>query len=295
MKELEGRVAVVTGAASGIGKGMATRFAAAGMKVMLADVEAPALAATTDQLRASGATVASAVCDVSKPESVEALARAAWDAFGAVHVLCNNAGVASTSAGSPTWECSLDEWGWVMGVNVMGVIYGVRSFLPKMIAQGTEGHVVNTASMAGLIPGSGIYGVSKHAVVALSESLWNELTMRGTKIRVSVLCPGWVNTRIIESERNRPETPRPAPDPEAPQFAMMRKIVEGLIANGLDPNAVGDIVLDAIRRERFYVLTHPTWSNMVKHRMENILEDRSPVGVPPPDAAGWFPPPPEAK
>ena len=295
MKELESRVAVVTGAASGIGKGMATRFAAAGMKVMLADVEAPALAATTDQLRASGATVASAVCDVSKPESVEALARAAWDAFGAVHVLCNNAGVAGSSAGSPTWECSLDDWSWVMGVNLMGVIHGVRSFLPKMIAQGTEGHVVNTASMAGLIPGSGIYGVSKHAVVALSESLWNELTTRGAKIRVSVLCPGWVNTRIIQSERNRPEAPRQAPGPEAPQFEMMRKIVEGLIANGLDPNVVGDIVIDAIRRERFYVLTHPAWANMVQHRMENILQDRSPAGVPPADAANWFPPQPEAK
>jgi NAD(P)-dependent dehydrogenase (short-subunit alcohol dehydrogenase family) len=295
MKDLEGRVAVVTGAASGIGKGMATRFAANGMKVVLADVEAPALAATADALRASGAQVASVVCDVSKPDAVEALARAAYDAFGAVHVLCNNAGVAGGSAGTPTWECSLDEWSWVMGVNLMGVIHGVRSFLPKMIAQGTEGHVVNTASMAGLIPGSGIYGVTKHAVVALSESLSNELTMRGTKLRVSVLCPGWVNTRIIESERNRPEAPRQAPGEELAQFAMMRQIVEQLIANGLDPQAVGDIVVDAIRSESFYVLTHPSWSNMIRNRMENILEGRDPVGVPPADAASWFPQPPPQK
>ena len=295
MKDLEGRVAVVTGAASGIGKGMATRFAANGMKVVLADVEAPALDETAGTLRASGAQVASVVCDVSKPEAVEALARAAYDAFGAVHVLCNNAGVAGGSAGTATWECSLDEWSWVMGVNLMGVIHGVRSFLPKMIAQGTEGHVVNTASMAGLIPGSGIYGVTKHAVVALSESLSNELTMRGTKLRVSVLCPGWVNTRIIESERNRPEAPRQAPGAELAQFAMMRQIVEQLIANGLDPQAVGDIVVDAIRSERFYVLTHPSWSNMIRHRMENILEGRDPVGVMPPDSASWFPQPPPQK
>jgi short-subunit dehydrogenase len=173
----------------------------------------------------------------------------------------------------------------------MGVIHGVRSFMPKMVAQGEEGHVVNTASMAGLIPGSGIYGVTKHAVVALSESLSNELMMRGSKLRCSVLCPGWVNTRIIESERNRPEAPREDPGPEAAQFAAMRKIVEQLIASGLDPNVVGDIVVDAIRNDRFYVLTHPTWKNMIEARMENILQGRDPVGVPPPDAGSWFQPP----
>jgi NAD(P)-dependent dehydrogenase (short-subunit alcohol dehydrogenase family) len=289
MKQLDNRVAVVTGAASGIGKGMATRFAANGMKVVLADVETKPLHEAADALKKSGASVAAVVCDVSKPESVEALAREAFDAFGAVHVLCNNAGVAGGSAGKPTWECSLDEWSWVMGVNLMGVIHGIRSFMPKMVAQGSEGHIVNTASMAGLIPGSGIYGVTKHAVVALSESLSNELMMRGAKLKVSVLCPGWVNTRIIESERNRPEAPRETPGPEEAQFGIMRKLVEQLIASGLDPNAVGDIVVDAIRSERFYVLTHPTWINMVEARMQNILQGRNPVGVPPPDAGSWFP------
>jgi NAD(P)-dependent dehydrogenase (short-subunit alcohol dehydrogenase family) len=295
VKDLKDRVAVVTGAASGIGKGIATRFAANGMKVVLADVEAKPLQEAADALRKTGAAVAAVQCDVSKPESVEALAREAYDAFGAVHVLCNNAGVAGSETARASWEASLGEWSWMMGVNVMGVVHGIRSFLPKMIESGHEGHVVNTASMAGLIPGSGIYGVTKHAVVALSESLSNELVLRGGKIKVSALCPGWVSTRIIESDRNRPEAPRPDPGPLAPQFEMMRKVVEQLIANGLDPNAVGDIVVDAILRSRFYVLTHPAWINMVQNRMENILAGRDPVGVPPADALNWFPPPPAAQ
>jgi NAD(P)-dependent dehydrogenase (short-subunit alcohol dehydrogenase family) len=288
VKDLKDRVAVVTGAASGIGRGIATRFAASGMKVVLADVEAKPLQETADALRKTGAAIAAVQCDVSSPQSVDALAREAYDAFGAVHVLCNNAGVASMEAALPTWETSLDEWSWVMGVNLMGVVHGIRSFLPRMLDQGQEGHVVNTSSMAGLIQGAGIYGVTKHGVVALSESISNELAMRGAKVKVSVLCPGWVATRIIESARNRPEKPRPDPGPLAPQAEMMRQVVAQLIAGGLDPERVGDIVIDAIRNERFYVLTHPTWIEMVKHRMENILAGRDPVGIPPPGSPALF-------
>jgi short-subunit dehydrogenase len=171
----------------------------------------------------------------------------------------------------------------------MGVVHGLRSFVPRMLEQGAEGHVVNTASMAGLIPGAGIYGVSKHAVVALSECLSNELLLRGARIQVSVLCPGWVNTRIIESERNRPEAPREDPGPLAPQLELARQAVAQLIAGGLDPTAVGDVVVDAIREERFYVLTHPTWKNMIENRMQNILQGRPPLGVPPPGMS-WPPP-----
>ena len=287
MKDLRDRVAVVTGGASGIGRGMAARFAEAGMKLVLADVEAPALEAAVAELRRSGVTVLSALCDVSKPASVESLAQQAFDEFGAVHVLCNNAGVAGGMP-KPIWEQSLEDWSWVMGVNLMGVVHGLRSFVPRMLQQGIEGHVVNTASMAGLIPGAGIYGVSKHAVVALSESLSNELLLQGAKLKVSVLCPGWVNTRIIESERNRPEAPREAPGPLAPQLELARRAVAELIAGGLDPLEVGDVVVEAIRAERFYVLTHPTWKNMIEHRMQNILQGRAPVGVPPPGAS-WPP------
>lgn len=280
MKELQGRVAVVTGGASGIGLGMARTFAKERMKLALADVEAEPLARAVRGLADAGAEVVGFECDVSQAASVEALRDRVLTAHGAVHVVCNNAGVAGAASGA-TWEAPLDEWDWVMGVNLMGVIHGIRTFVPVMIEQGAPGHVVNTASMAGLMPGMGIYGVTKHAVVALSESMYGELKGRALPIGVSVLCPAWVRTRIMESERNRPESPRPAPGEQAPEAAMMRNIVAGLIEAGLDPDVVGRRVADAIRTERFYVLTHPNWKNTIRNRMENILAERDPIGVPP--------------
>lgn len=280
MKTLEGRVAVVTGGGSGIGRGMAEAFAAEGMKVVLADVERPVLDKTLEELRATGADALAVECDVSKQESVDHLAQAALDAFGAVHVLCNNAGVAGTG-GRATWEASLDDWNWVLSVNLMGVVHGIRSFVPILLEQQDEGHIVNTASMAGLIPGGGIYGVTKHAVVSLSESLFGEFAAREAAIGVSVLCPGWVNTNILESERNRPEEPREDPGELAPQFKLMRQVVEDLVKKGLDPGEVGNIVVDAIRSQRFYVFTHP-WQSMVERRMQNILQGCDPVGALPP-------------
>ncbi len=285
MKKLQGRVAVVTGGASGIGRGMADAFAAEDMKLVIADVERSALDKAVGELESAGAAVVGVECDVSRPESVERLAQKALEAHGAVHVLCNNAGVAGTG-GRATWESSLDDWSWVMGVNLMGVVHGIRSFVPIMLAQGEEGHIVNTASMAGLICGGGIYGVTKHAVVALSESLFNEFESRSVEIGVSVLCPGWVSTRIMESERNRPEAPREDPGELAADVEMMRKVVEGLIKSGLDPRVVGDMVRDAILEERFYILTHPAWKNMIQNRVENILGERNPRNVPP-DASDW--------
>lgn len=283
MKELKGRVAVITGGASGIGYGMAKAFAGEGMKLVLADIETEPLERAVRELADLGAAVIGVSCDVSNAPSVDALRDRALSEFGAVHVVCNNAGVASTG-GSATWEASLEDWSWVMGVNLMGVVHGIRSFVPVMIEQGDGGHVVNTASVAGLVPGMGIYGVTKHAVVALSESLFSELEGRGHSIGVSVLCPGWVNTQILESERNRPETPRADPGARAAEVEATRKLVEGLIRQGLDPVAVGKLVAESIRADRFYVLTHPHWKNMIQHRMENILEGRDPTGVPPADA-----------
>ena len=280
MEELQGRVAVVTGGASGIGRGMAEAFLAEGMHVVLGDIEAEPLATTTKELSRDGARVIGVACDVSKPESVEALRDAALSEFGKVHVVCNNAGVGG--GGGAMWEASLDDWDWVLGVNLMGVIHGIRSFVPAMIEQGEGGHVVNTSSMAGLIPAMGTYGVTKHAVVALSESLWSELSGRGEQVGVSVLCPGWVRTRIAESERNRPETPRPDPGPNAAQFEMMRKMIASFVEGGLDPLEVGRLVAQSIREKRFYVLPHPHWSGMIQNRFENILEGRNPVAVPPP-------------
>ncbi len=285
MKEVEGKVAVITGAASGIGRGMAESFAAAGMKLVLADVDSERLERVARELEKSGAEVLPVKTDVSRQDEVDALARRALDAFGAVHVVCNNAGVAH--GGVPTWESTLHDWEWIVGVNLMGVVHGVRTFTPILLEQG-EGQIVNTASMAGLISagGNALYGVTKHAVVALSEALFNELTAQGASgVGVSVLCPGWINTEILESSRrNQPEAvkhhlPQNRTSPEA---EIRRKLVESLLAGGLDPRAVGDLVLDAIRERRFWILTHPQWKSMIRHRMENIVEERDPTPVGPP-------------
>lgn len=280
MKELSGRVAVVTGGASGIGRGMAKAFAAEGMKLVLADIEGEPLAKAVAELTTSGASVIGALTDVTKPEALEELRDQTLSEYGAAHVLCNNAGVGGSGAG-PLWALPQDEWDWVMGVNLNSVVYGIRSFVPAMLEQGDEGHIVNTASLAGLIHGAGIYGITKQAVVALSESLWAQLAP--TKLGVSVLCPGWVRTRIVESERNRPEGPRPDPGPAAELAEAGRAWVAERVENGLDPVEVGKLVADSMRENRFYVLTHLHWNHMIENRMRTILEQRDPIGTPPPD------------
>ena len=203
MRELRDKVAVVTGAASGIGRAMVDRFAAEGMRVVLADVEAPALEQAAEEVAARGARVLAVPTDVSNAEAVEILAARTLETFGAVHLLCNNAGVVSAA---PFWELPLADWAWVLGVNLWGVIHGCRTFVPRMLAQAGEAHVVNTASMAGLVssPFNAIYNVAKHGVVTLSETLYFDLLLREAPIGVSVLCPGFVATRIIDADRNRP-------------------------------------------------------------------------------------------
>jgi len=280
MKDLDGRVAVVTGGASGIGRGMAEAFAACGMKLVLADIEDEALDATVAALADDGADVIGVRCDVADAASVTAARDETLSHFGAVHVLCNNAGVGT--GGDPIWEAPIEDWNWVMGVNLTGVLHGIRSFVPVMIEQGAPGHVVNTASIAGLVHARGIYGISKHAVVALSETLFNELREAGHDIGVSVLCPGFVRTRIAESERNRPEAPRQAPGERAAELEMMRQLMAAMIERGLDPADVGRLVADSIREARFYVLPHPHWSTMVEHRMRTILDGGDPINIAPP-------------
>ena len=278
MKEFEGKVAVVTGAASGIGRGLADRFAAEGMKVVLADVEEDALRRAEAEMREKGADVLGVPTDVSKPEEIEKLAQATLDEFGAVHVLCNNAGVAGTLGSSPTWESSLKDWEWVMGVNLWGVVHGVRVFLPIMIKQDVEGHIVNTSSLAGLMGGAGIYGVTKQGVVALTETLYHELARAESKVKVSVLCPAWVNTRIIDAARNRPEELRnPTEEPVDPQRAAYGEIVRNLLASGMEPSAVAERVVEAIKDEQLYILTHPEMNGIIQTRMENILAQRNPA------------------
>jgi NAD(P)-dependent dehydrogenase (short-subunit alcohol dehydrogenase family) len=274
MKSFKGKVAVVTGAASGIGRALAERSVQEGMKVVLADVEADALAETEASVRAAGATVLAVRTDVSKAKDVETLAEKAREAFGAVHLLCNNAGVATEA---PIWESTVAEWDWVVGVNLWGVIHGVRVFVPIMLAQDTECHIVNTASMSGLIsvPSFGVYNVTKHGVVTLSETLYQELAERRAKIRVSVLCPGIVSTRILESARNRPghlATTDPAAAPSGPRWEALRQ----LVPTGMPPEQVADAVFAALRKDQFYILTHPEGKEAIRTRMEDILQERNP-------------------
>ena len=270
MQTFTDRVAVVTGAASGIGWALANRLAAEGMKVVLADLDGGALATAERELVASGVRVLAVPTDVARAADVEALARRAVDTFGAVHVLCNNAGVAGRPA--PIWEQSVADWEWTLGVNLWGVIHGLRVFLPIMLAQDSEGHVVNTASMAGLVslPNLAPYHATKHAVVTISESLHHELALRGSRLRASVLCPGFVRTRIMDAAR-------PAATEE------MRRWEEGyrrFIAAGMAPEDVAARVLDAIREERFWILPHPETKIGFEIRAQSILGERNPMFQP---------------
>jgi NAD(P)-dependent dehydrogenase (short-subunit alcohol dehydrogenase family) len=275
MKDLKSKVAVITGAASGIGRALAERCAREGMKVILADVEPGALAEVEANLQAAGGTALAVRTDVSQAKDVEALAQKTLEAFGAVHLLCNNAGVATTGA---VWESSLTDWEWVLGVNLWGVIHGVRIFVPILLAQDTECHIVNTASMSGLcsFPGAGVYGVTKHGVVTLSETLHHELAERGGKVKVSVLCPGLVKTRIVDGARNRPER-LAATAPMGPVEAAGWETLRQQMQTAMPPAQVADEVFRAIREERFYILTHPEGKDWIRTRMEDILQERNPT------------------
>lgn len=271
MQQLSGKVAVVTGAASGIGLGMARAFAGAKLRLVLADIEAAALEAAAADLRAGGADVVTLRTDVSDPGAVEALADHAYRSFGAVNVLCNNAGVIENNR--PTWEYSLDDWNWVLGINLMGVVHGIRAFVPRMLDGGEAGHIVNTASFGGLISGSAtpIYIASKHAVVALSENLHHDFVSRGAPIGVSALCPGWVRTAIVESDRNRVDAP--ALDDK---LARTRQRFQQGIDSGIEPEAVGHLVLEAIGAGRFYIHTHPEWLDVVRERCDAVIAGERP-------------------
>jgi NAD(P)-dependent dehydrogenase (short-subunit alcohol dehydrogenase family) len=274
MKIFKNRVAVVTGAASGIGRGMAEIFIEAGMKVVLADVDEVKLKNTFKTFQDSGAEVLCVHTDVSKPDQMEKLANETMEAFGAVHVLCNNAGVGF--GGQHSWEIPFECWSWVLGVNLMGAIHGVHYFMPIMLEQ-AEAHIVNTSSIAGLLSNAiNIpYGVSKHGVVALTESLHHELQILGANVKVSVLCPGPVNTGIMDSsERNLPAG-IPAPPELSEEAAVFRNAYKTWIEHGLDPKVVGRQVLEAIREERLYIITTNDFDISIEQRMKNILERKN--------------------
>ena len=281
MRELAGKTAFVTGGASGIGLALGRAFAEAGMKVMLADIETDALAAAVKSLREIGPEVRGVTCDVADPVSLERAARAAYAAFGNVHVLCNNAGVSGGFGADGIWNVAREDWEWVLGVNFSGVLYGIRQFVPRMLARAEAGHVVNTASVAGLVTsGTGApYTVSKHAVVALTELLYKDLKARNAQLSASVLCPGWVDTKIIESARNRPQELNTGGAAQAtPEQLLRLAAVRGFLKNGFRPEAIADLVLEAIRSDAFYVVpVQPDIGNALATRLEDIRLRRNPT------------------
>jgi NAD(P)-dependent dehydrogenase (short-subunit alcohol dehydrogenase family) len=280
MRELSGKVAVVTGAASGIGLGLSRRFAAEGMKVVMADIEEGALKEAEDGLAASGVDTLRVPTDVTSAESVEELAVRSVERFGAVHVVCNNAGV---GGGGQMATLTHAQWEWVLGVNLWGVIHGISAFLPRFLAQG-EGHIVNTGSVAGLLaaPGMGPYCASKFAVVGISESLHMELGMLASPVKVSVLCPGWVKTNIAESDRNWPSRLGPPPERGVdPAGELAREFVRQSLATGMPPDQVAGLVLDAIREERFWVLTEHAMASRVIDRAHGIVDGINPGALGP--------------
>lgn len=266
MEHLAGKVAVITGGASGIGLAMARRFGAAGMALVIADIEPGPLDAAEAALRGEGLEVLAVQTDVADPFQVNALAAAALERFGIVNVVCNNAGV---GGGGGILETSLEDWHWVLGVNLYGVVHGLRAFLPHMIEHG-DGHVVNTASVTGLVstPGMADYNVSKHGVVTLSETLFYELEMMSSTIGVTVVCPAWVRTRIADSDRNRPGGRAEL----GPIGQRLRDTVAGLTEGGRSPEEVAEQVHDAVIENRFYVLTHKGMLPFIKARHDDIAD-----------------------
>jgi NAD(P)-dependent dehydrogenase (short-subunit alcohol dehydrogenase family) len=274
MKDLADRAAWITGGASGIGLALAHRLAAERMKLVLVDVEAGPLAAAEAALREKGGTVLALRADVASASEVEAAAKRARDAFGVIPLIINNAGVGG--GGGPMWKLTEADWKWALDVNLWGVVHGMRYLLAPLVESGEEGHVVNTASMAGLIatPFMGPYTASKHAVVSLSECLAKELELGKINVGVSVLCPGFVKTNISSSHRNRPGEPQKVDDnPVAQKFA---ELLQQLVETGQSPDKIADDVVRAIREPRFYVLTHPEMKPAIEHRMSQILAEQPP-------------------
>lgn len=284
MKEFKGKVAVITGSSNGIGRAVAERLAQEGMKVVLTGVDRKALAKAESEMKAAGHTVLAVRTDVSKIEDMEALARKTLETFSAVHLLHNNAGV--STEGYSILETPLNDWKWVINVNLWGVIHGVMTFSPIMLKQDTECHIINTSSMAGLVsnPFAGSYNVSKFGIVTLSETLYHELQLKRSRVGVSVLCPGLVNTRLADAQRNRPFELRNDPAEEErlkklPHVEKLRKLSNELFKTAMSPQQVADVVFNAVKEGKFYIITHPEWLAAVQTRTQEIIQQRQPTSM----------------
>ena len=272
MQEFEGKVAVVTGAASGIGRGLAERLAREGMKVVLSDIDAGALDATVQTMRRTEHDVIGVVADVARPESVDELASRALEAYGKVHVVCNNAGVLNSA--SALWEASVRDWQWMFGVNVWGVINGIRTFTPILLDQDEEGWIVNTASIAGLGGANSIYSVTKHAVVAMTEALYFQLKARDAKVGCSVLCPTWVNTNLKAAEEHRPDelrNPGQAGNATGWDFLWQR------LEQGTSPEELAGFAIDGVKQDLFYLIPSDYQEDGFREWADNLINRRAPV------------------
>jgi NAD(P)-dependent dehydrogenase (short-subunit alcohol dehydrogenase family) len=278
LTEFDGKTAVVTGAASGIGRALCERFASLGMRVVMADIEADRLRESAKQIEATGANVLAMRIDVSQADELSRLAEATLERFGGVHVVCNNAGV---FAGGLTWDAIGTDWEWVLGVNVYGVLHGIRAFVPIMLEQNEPGHIVNTCSMAGLIstPFSGAYNVSKHAALSLTETLYHELRMKASPVGCSALCPELIRTGIANSDRNRPAHLKRPDDAGTPEMELVENAIRTTIETGLDPAVMAERVHQGIKTDRFYLLAEEgtNWDAACLARLEDIRLRRNPT------------------
>ena len=274
MEDLQGKVAVITGGASGIGRAVAEKAAAEGMKIVIADIEEGPLKEAEGELTGQGAEAIGVVTDVSDAASVRELRDRALERFGAVHLVHNNAGIGT---GGPIWDFSEEDWRWIIGVNQWGVIHGIATFVPLLMEQG-EGHVVNTASIAGLTTTAflGPYHATKFAVVAMSEVLYKDLQTAGSPVGVSVLCPGFVQTRIAESDRNRPAW---APERNVEGAEELRAVIQAMVDGGITPAAAADKVIDAVKTNTFYILTHPELTEAIQIRCDDMVQGRPPTAT----------------